>query len=82
MILGALWGWLSWGTYWSWSVKELLSLLPWGLFTLAFHTRRLKGWQGRPHAVVLAAGLLALLLTLLAAEALAQRLLPTARYIF
>lgn len=82
MVLGSLWGWHAWGIYWSWGAKEVLTLLTWGLFTLAFHTRRLKGWQGRPHAAVLAAGLLALLLTLLAAEALVQRLLPTARYIF
>lgn len=82
MTIGGLWGWLAWGRYWSWSVKEVLTLLTWGAFTLAFHSRRLRGWRGRPHAAIVLAGLVLLLLTLLAAEALAERVLLTTRYIF
>lgn len=82
MTTGAVWSWLAWGRYWSWSVKEVLTLLTWGIFTLAFHTRRLEGWRGRPHAAVLAAGLLALLVTLLAAEGLARRVVPGVEYLF
>jgi ABC-type transport system involved in cytochrome c biogenesis permease subunit len=82
MVLGMVWGWWAWGRPWSWSTKEVLTLLTWGLFTLAFHTRRLKGWRGRPHALILTAGLAALLLTLLAAEALARLAVPVAEYVF
>ncbi|MBN1484341.1 MAG: cytochrome c biogenesis protein CcsA [Chloroflexia bacterium] len=82
MTLGGLWGWLAWGRYWSWSVQEILTLLVWGLFTLAFHTRRLRGWSGWPHAAVLTLGLLALLLTLLAAGALLRWALPGTPYVF
>lgn len=73
MSLGALWGWQTWGRCWGWSMKEALTLITWGLFTLALHTRRLKGWSGRAHAAVLALGLAALLVTLLGAAALARR---------
>jgi ABC-type transport system involved in cytochrome c biogenesis permease subunit len=82
MTLGAWWGWMAWGRYWSWSVKEILTLLTWGFFALAFHTRRLKGWRGRPHAAILVAGVILLLLTLLAAEAIASRFMVVVRYVF
>ncbi len=82
MVVGAAWSWLTWGWYWSWGTKEVLTLLTWGLFTMALHTRRLAGWRGRPHAAVLATGLLALLVTLLAAGALARALRPAVQYIF
>lgn len=82
MTLGALWGWRTWGQYWTWSPKEVLTLLAWGVFTLAFHTRRQRGWRGRPHAAVLVAGLIAIVLTLVAAEALARRAVPPTLYVF
>ncbi len=72
MALGALWSWQTWGRCWNWGVKEALTLVTWGLFTLALHTRRLKGWSGRVHAAVLVLGLAAVLVTLLGATALAR----------
>ncbi len=82
MVLGMVWGWWAWGRPWSWSPKEVLTLLTWGLFTLAFHTRRLKGWRGRKHALILVAGLAALLSTLLLAETLARQAVPVVEYVF
>jgi ABC-type transport system involved in cytochrome c biogenesis permease subunit len=82
MAVGAAWGWTVWGWYWGWSIKEVLTLLTWGLFTMAVHARRLQGWRGRPYAAVLAAGLVALLVTLLAAGALARGGNPTVQYVF
>lgn len=82
MTLGAIWGWTSWGRYWSWSVKEILTLITWGLFTLALHTRRLPGWSGRAHSAVLCAGLVAVLITLLGAEAVVRWLGLEMAYVF
>jgi len=82
MTLGAVWGWTTWGRYWGWSVKEVLSLITWGLFTLALHTRRLQGWKGWVHSAVLTAGLAAVLVTLLGAEALARGLGVGMEYVF
>lgn len=82
MALGALWGWQTWGRYWNWSTKEMLTLLTWGLFTLALHTRRLKGWSGRAHAAVLVLGFAAMLVTLLGAAALARWAGFGAPYVF
>lgn len=82
MLFGAVWGWQTWGLYWSWSVKEVLTLLAWGFFTLALHVRRLKGWRGRPYAAVLLAGLAALLLTLAGAGWIARQMGTSVKYLF
>ncbi|MGB9722768.1 MAG: cytochrome c biogenesis protein CcsA [Chloroflexia bacterium] len=82
MVLGMVWGWWAWGRPWSWSPKEVLTLLTWGLFTLAFHTRRLKGWRGWKHALILVAGLAALFSTLLLAGVLARQAVPVVEYVF
>lgn len=82
MTFGAIWGWTTWGRYWTWSVKEVLTLLAWGLFTAALHARRLSGWRGRPHAALLAAGLAAVLAALFAAQALVRWLGPAVQYVF
>jgi ABC-type transport system involved in cytochrome c biogenesis permease subunit len=82
MTLGAVWGWITWGRYWSWSAKEILTLTTWGLFTLALHTRRLRGWDGWVHAAVLTAGLVVVLVTLFGAEALVRWLGPAVQYVF
>lgn len=82
MIAGAVWSWESWGVFWSWNSKEVLSLSTWALCALAFHTRRLKGWRGRPHRVVLGLVLLVLLLTLLVSPRLAQQAVPGIEYVF
>lgn len=82
MVLGMVWGWWAWGRPWSWSPKEVLTLLTWGFFTLAFHTRRLKGWRGWKYALILVAGLAALLSTLLLAGTLARLAVPVVEYVF
>lgn len=82
MVTGAIWSWESWGVVWSWNSKEILTLSAWGLYTLAFHTRRLKGWRGRPHRFILGLGLLVILLALLASRRLAQQAVPGIEYVF
>ncbi|MGC8873902.1 MAG: cytochrome c biogenesis protein CcsA, partial [Chloroflexia bacterium] len=82
MLAGAIWSWESWGVVWSWNSKEVLTLVTWGLYTLCFHTRRLRGWQGRAHSGLLGLGLLALLLALFLAQPLARQVVPGVEYVF
>ncbi len=43
---GALWADAAWGRYWAWDIKEVWSLLTWGLYLLYFHAaHRLPGWR-------------------------------------
>ncbi len=43
---GALWADAAWGRYWAWDIKEVWSLLTWGIYLLYFHAAgRLPGWR-------------------------------------
>ncbi len=43
---GALWADAAWGRYWAWDIKEVWSLLTWGIYLVYFHTAvRLPGWR-------------------------------------
>ncbi len=54
LLLGAWWGKLAWGDYWSWDPKEMWSLATWLIYVAYFHFRAVAG---RRHPK-LAAGLL------------------------
>ncbi|MGA2191893.1 MAG: cytochrome c biogenesis protein CcsA [Nitrospirota bacterium] len=46
MVIGGIWAYLAWGTYWLWKVKELWSFLIWiyyAGFLHAFYVRKLRG---------------------------------------
>ncbi len=59
---GALWADAAWGRYWAWDIKEVWSLLTWGIYLIYFHTAaRLPGWR-RP---LLLLGFAAVLVTFL-----------------
>lgn len=46
MVIGGIWAYLAWGTYWLWKVKELWSFLIWiyyAGFLHAFYVKKLRG---------------------------------------
>ena len=52
MILGGVWAYLAWGTYWLWTPKELWTSLLWLYYGLYLHARLWNRWSGRPCAVL------------------------------
>jgi ABC-type transport system involved in cytochrome c biogenesis permease subunit len=50
MILGGIWAYLAWGTYWLWTPKELWTSIVWLFYTFYLHARLMQGWAGRPLA--------------------------------
>ncbi len=43
---GALWADAAWGRYWAWDIKEVWSLLTWGLYLIYFHAAaHLPTWR-------------------------------------
>lgn len=82
MLLGSIWGELSWGSYWDWSLKEIWTLTLWLMGTLYFHIRALPRWRGRwtLSLPLLMAGIA--FFSLLGTGWLARRLTLEALYIF
>jgi len=52
MVLGAIWGYLAWGSYWLWESKSGASLLLWFYYVGVLHTRMIKGWRGKTVSVM------------------------------
>lgn len=52
MITGAIWAQMAWGTYWNWEPKEILALATWLIYLLYLHARAVRGWRGRPLAIL------------------------------
>jgi cytochrome c-type biogenesis protein CcsB len=73
IITGAIWAQVAWGNYWSWDIKETWALMVWLVYTLFFHTRVVKGWRGRPTAIISIVGFLVVLFTFLGVSWLARR---------
>lgn len=46
MIFGMVWAQMAWGSYWSWDIKEVWTLVTWLFYTLFLHLRLLRGWRG------------------------------------
>ncbi len=43
---GALWADAAWGRYWAWDIKEVWSLLTWGIYLIYFHAAaHLPAWR-------------------------------------
>ncbi len=72
IVIGAIWAQMAWGNYWSWDLKEVWALITWLVYTLFFHVRVLKGWRGRPVAVLAIFGFAAVLFTFLGVGWLAR----------
>ena len=49
IVTGSLWAELSWGRFWSWEPRLVLSALTWTLYALLLHYRSV-GWQGKRAA--------------------------------
>ncbi len=53
LILGSVWAYRAWGTYWQWDPKETAALFTWLIYAVYLHTRTLRGWRGRRSAMIL-----------------------------
>jgi cytochrome c-type biogenesis protein CcsB len=63
IILGSYWASIAWGRYWGWDPKETSALVTWLIYAVYMHARSLKGWAGRPAALILVIGFGAVLFT-------------------
>jgi cytochrome c-type biogenesis protein CcsB len=63
LVLGMVWAYRAWGTYWSWDPKEVWSLITWFVFALYLHTRLVLRWKGKRSALVAIIGFLLALFT-------------------
>jgi len=63
LILGSVWAYRAWGTYWQWDPKETAALFTWLIYGVYLHTRSLRGWRGTRSAVVLLVGFAAVMFT-------------------
>ena len=56
MIVGSLWAYLAWGSYWTWKIKNLWSWILWFYFSGVLHVRNRPGWQGWPVNILALGG--------------------------
>lgn len=63
IILGSYWASIAWGRYWGWDPKETSALVTWLIYAVYLHARNLRGWSGRPSALILVVGFAAVLFT-------------------
>ncbi len=73
LLLGMVWAQVAWGRYWGWDLKEVWTLITWLVYTLYWHLRNRRGWQGRRLAGLALLGLGAVLFTFLGAGGLARQ---------
>jgi cytochrome c-type biogenesis protein CcsB len=72
ILTGAIWAQVAWGRYWGWDIKETWALITWLIYTLFLHLRALRGWRGRPVAVLSILGFIVVLFTFLGVGWLAR----------
>lgn len=66
LVLGAWWGKIAWGDYWSWDPKELWSLITWLVYVGYLHFRHMHGRRyPRVNSFLVTCGVAAIVLTLL-----------------
>ena len=63
LILGSVWAYRAWGTYWQWDPKESAALFTWLIYGVYLHTRSLRGWRGSRSAVILLVAFAAVVFT-------------------
>lgn len=63
LVLGSVWAYRAWGTYWQWDPKETAALFTWLIYAVYLHTRTLRGWRGRRSAWILVAAFGAVIFT-------------------
>lgn len=64
LISGALYGREVWGEYWRWELRNVVSVMVWGLFAILLHFRITIGWRGRKAALLTLLGVAATLISL------------------
>ena len=63
LVLGSVWAYRAWGTYWSWDPKETSALFTWLVYAVYLHTRTLRNWRGKRSAIILLFGFGAVVFT-------------------
>jgi cytochrome c-type biogenesis protein CcsB len=63
LILGSVWAYRAWGSYWQWDPKETAALFTWLIYGVYLHTRSLRGWRGTRSAMILLAAFAAVVFT-------------------
>ncbi len=63
LILGSVWAYRAWGTYWQWDPKETAALFTWLIYGVYLHTRSLRGWRGSRSAMILLVAFAAVVFT-------------------
>ncbi len=63
LILGSVWAYRAWGSYWNWDPKETAALFTWLVYGVYLHTRSLRGWRGTRSAIILLLGFAAVVFT-------------------
>ncbi len=63
LVLGSVWAYRAWGSYWSWDPKETAALFTWLVYAVYLHTRSLRGWRGTRSNVLLLFGFAAVIFT-------------------
>jgi len=72
IVLGMIWAYTAWGSYWDWDLKEVWTVIVWLLCTVYWHVRARPRWQGRRLAWLAVAWLAALLSAFLGVGGLAR----------
>ena len=63
IILGSYWASIAWGRYWGWDPKETSALVTWLIYAVYLHAHSRREWAGRPAALILVLGFVAVLFT-------------------
>lgn len=50
IMLGAIWGEVTWGRFWGWDPKETVALITWILYAAYLHARATAGWKNAKAA--------------------------------
>ena len=61
LVVGSIWFYVAYGTYWIWTSRELWTTLAWFYFGLYLHARMMQGLMGRPASGIGVAGYAVLL---------------------
>jgi cytochrome c-type biogenesis protein CcsB len=62
IIMGSLWGYEAWGTYWGWDPKETWSLIVFLIYIVYLHARLIAGWRGQKTAWFAIIGFIAVIM--------------------
>jgi cytochrome c-type biogenesis protein CcsB len=65
LVLGCIWAYLAWGSYFSWNVKSLWSFIIWLFYAGMCHAKFIRRWQGAGYALLSIAGFGVVLFTYL-----------------